>query len=187
MQRLKTVDIRGKEYVPVNVRIAAFNEAYPNGCIQTEVEYQGDYVRVRAVAIPDVSVPVRHFTGHAEEDRTQGNINRTNATENAETSAIGRALGVMGIGILESVASADEVAHAVHKGAAASSMAAKPPAKPAEPEDLVLNEAVGIMAELKLNMTTVEQATGLKLTRGNARDVLDRLRVLKQERSENKA
>jgi hypothetical protein len=183
MQKLKTVDIRGKEYVPVNVRIAAFNEAYPNGCIQTEVEYQGDYVRVRAVAVPDVSAPARYFTGHAEEDRTQGNINRTNATENAETSAIGRALGVMGIGILESVASADEVAHAVHKGAAGSSMAAKPK----EPADLVLEEAVKIMSELKLNMTTVEQATGLRLTRGNAADVLDRLKVIKQERTEKTA
>lgn len=177
MAKLKTVDIRGKEYVPVNVRISAFNEAYPNGSVRTEVSYEGDYVRVKAVVVPDHASPDRYFTGHAEEDRKQGNINKTNATENAETSAIGRALGVMGIGILESVASAEEVAHAVYKQAG-SSMAAKP--KPAT--DPNLDKAVAIMNELKLNMTDVEKATGLRLTRQNAADVLDRLLVIKSER-----
>lgn len=178
MAKLKTVDIRGKEYVPVNVRISAFNEAYPNGSVRTEVSYEGDYVRVKAVVVPDHASPGRYFTGHAEEDRKQGNINKTNATENAETSAIGRALGVMGIGILESVASAEEVAHAVYKGSAGSSMAAAPKAVP----DPDLDRAVAIMNELKLNMTDVEKATGLRLTRQNAADVLDRLVVIKAER-----
>ena len=107
---MKTINIKGKDYVPVNERIQYFNETYPEGRITTEVQYDGDYVRVKAVVTPNVEKSERCFTGHAEEDRKQGNINKTNATENAETSAIGRALGLMGIGILDAIASADEVA-----------------------------------------------------------------------------
>ena len=36
-------------------------------------------------------------------------MNKTAALENCETSAVGRALGFMGIGVIESIASADEV------------------------------------------------------------------------------
>ena len=37
-------------------------------------------------------------------------VNKTSAIENAETSAVGRALGlIMGIGVIESIASADEM------------------------------------------------------------------------------
>lgn len=115
MENLKTVDIRGKEYVEVKTRVIAFNAHYINGRITSEFVYDGNYVRCKATVVPDLENPERYFTGHAEEDRTQGNINKTNATENCETSAVGRALAMMGIGIVESVASADEVQHAMHK------------------------------------------------------------------------
>jgi len=36
-------------------------------------------------------------TGHAEEIRGQGPVNRTSALENCETSAIGRALAAIGL------------------------------------------------------------------------------------------
>ena len=39
-------------------------------------------------------------------------VNKTAALENASTSAVGRALGYMGIGVIESIASADEMAKA---------------------------------------------------------------------------
>jgi len=39
-------------------------------------------------------------------------VNKTSALENAETSAVGRALGFLGIGIVEGLASADEVVKA---------------------------------------------------------------------------
>ena len=51
-------------------------------------------------------------TGHAEEKRGSTNINKTSALENAETSAIGRALAALGYGGTE-YASADEVANAI--------------------------------------------------------------------------
>jgi hypothetical protein len=115
MEKLKTTNIKGKEYVQVHERIRYFNETYKDGAIQTQIEYVDNYVRVKAIVFPDVNSPQRVFIGHAEEDRTQGPVNRTNATENAETSAIGRALGFMGIGVDASIASAEEVQGALEK------------------------------------------------------------------------
>ena len=54
-------------------------------------------------------------TGFAQEDRTSSMINKTSFVENCETSAWGRALGNLGIGIDESVASAEEVDMAIKK------------------------------------------------------------------------
>lgn len=51
-------------------------------------------------------------TGHSEEYRKATQINRTSALENAETSAIGRALAGLGIGGTE-FASANEVQNAI--------------------------------------------------------------------------
>jgi hypothetical protein len=51
-------------------------------------------------------------TGHAEEVRASSQINKTSALENAETSAIGRALAALGMAGTE-FASADEVAQAI--------------------------------------------------------------------------
>ena len=66
-----------------------------------------------ATVIPDIEKLERYFTGHAEETIGSSQINKTSALENCETSAIGRALAMMGIGVDESIASADEVANAV--------------------------------------------------------------------------
>lgn len=112
---MKTTNIRGKEYVEVVERVRIFNELYKNNSIDTELQYHEQYVRCVAIITPDVANPTRFFKAHAEEDRTQGNINKTNATENCETSAVGRALGMMGIGIIDGIASADEVNLAIHK------------------------------------------------------------------------
>ena len=52
-------------------------------------------------------------TGHAYEKEGSSFINKTSALENCETSAWGRALGNLGIGIDESMASAQEAANAM--------------------------------------------------------------------------
>ena len=107
----KAVKIQGKDYVLVADRIAFFNDNYPNGCIQTEElpTTEPKEVKIKAVVIPDIEKPQRFFTGHSQAVIGTGFINRTSALENAETSAVGRALGMMGIGVIESVSSADEV------------------------------------------------------------------------------
>ena len=53
------------------------------------------------------------FIAHAYEKEGSTFINKTSYIENCETSAVGRALGFLGIGIDGSVASADEVKTAI--------------------------------------------------------------------------
>lgn len=116
----KAITIKGKQYVPVAERIIYFNDNYPNGAIYTEYKVNGETYEFAAEVHPDVSILGRRFTGHSQATIGDGAVNKTSAMENAETSAVGRALAMMGIGVLESVASADEVnkaAGAINHGA----------------------------------------------------------------------
>lgn len=115
-KKLATIDIKGKEYVTVATRILDFNDTYKEGFIITEelpseVENQ---VKFKATVTPDASKPERKFTGHSQAVWGDGMVNKTSALENAETSAVGRALAMMGIGIIESVASVDEINKTTH-------------------------------------------------------------------------
>lgn len=114
----KAVDIKGKKYVLVSDRILYFNETYPDGSISTELlsNPQDTRVVVRAcVMVPRKgnSGGVQTFTGHSQAVIGEGMVNKTAALENAETSAVGRALAMMGIGVIESIASADEMRKAI--------------------------------------------------------------------------
>ena len=107
----KAVDIKGKAYVQVHDRVLYFNDTYKNGGIATELisDPQDARVVVKATVTPDHATPDRIFTGYAQEVVGEGFINKTSALENAETSAVGRALAMMGIGVIESIASVDEI------------------------------------------------------------------------------
>lgn len=107
----KAISIQGKEYVLVKDRIVAFNENYPEGAIHTQIlsDIKDEVIVVKAIVVPDVRNTTRTFTGHSQAKVGEGYINKSAALENAETSAVGRALAMMGIGIIDSVASADEV------------------------------------------------------------------------------
>mgnify|MGYP000269907133 CR=1 FL=1 len=111
MNNLPTIDIKGKKYVLVSERVIAFNEIYKNGSIETELisPVESKMIVVKATVTPDVETPLRRFVGHSQAVIGQGMVNTTAALENAETSAVGRALGMMGIGVIESIASADEM------------------------------------------------------------------------------
>ena len=111
MAKLKTVNIKGKEYVEVNERIRHFRENYPQGSIVTELVSNNDGVCVFKATIYNMDLIVA--TGHAYEKEGSTFINKTSYIENCETSAIGRALGILGIGIDGSVASAEEVQTAI--------------------------------------------------------------------------
>jgi len=105
----KAINIKGKQYVQVADRILYFNETYPNGHISTElVKYEDKQIIVKAHVHPDSTI-ARIFTGYAQEIEGDGYINKTSALENAETSAVGRALAMMGIGVIDSIASIDEI------------------------------------------------------------------------------
>ena len=107
----KAIKISGKDYVLVADRVLYFNEKYETGSIITQLvsEPTADAIVVKAKVTPDVAVPTRYFTGYSQETKGSTLINKTAALENAETSAVGRALAMMGIGVIESVASADEM------------------------------------------------------------------------------
>lgn len=107
---LDTMDIKGKRYIPVNERVKAFRMLCPDGTIETElVKYDDANIIMRAVIKVNGEVKA---TGYAKEVEGSSNINRTSALENAETSAVGRALGFLGIGIDTSIASYEEVTNA---------------------------------------------------------------------------
>ena len=110
-KKLKTIDIKGKEYVTVNERIRAFRELYEDGKILTSIyELTDKRVIFRAeIYVNDKLIA----NGTAYEDYGSTFINKTSFIENAETSAIGRALGIAGIGVDTSIASFEEVANAI--------------------------------------------------------------------------
>ena len=107
----KAINIRGKQYVQVSERVIFFNENYPEGCIRVHLisEPTAQNIIVQALVIPDIAKPARHFTSYAQETIGSTPVNKTSALENASTSAVGRALAMMGIGVIESIASADEI------------------------------------------------------------------------------
>tara|TARA_Y100001938_G_scaffold47486_2_gene66096 strand:- start:3288 stop:3986 length:699 start_codon:yes stop_codon:yes gene_type:complete len=112
-QTLRTIDIQGKDYVQVHTRIIAFHEMYPNGSLTCKIIHQDDKtITMEATAIPDVKKPERCFNGYASEVKGVGFVNSTSHIENCDTSAKGRALGTLGIGIEESFASDHEVFNA---------------------------------------------------------------------------
>lgn len=104
----KAIDFKGKKYVLVSDRVLYFNETYKDGSITTELvsEPKDDLVVVKAIVKPNDK---QTFTGYSQATWGEGYINKTSALENAETSAVGRALAFMGIGVIESIASADEI------------------------------------------------------------------------------
>jgi hypothetical protein len=80
-------------YETVESRLARFWEQYPNGRIATTVfHYDDNKVVFRAEVYVDATDEHPKATGYAEELRDASPVNRTSHVENAETSAIGRAL-----------------------------------------------------------------------------------------------
>ena len=109
---LGSMDIKGKSYIPVNERVKAFRQIFPEGTIQTELVFFEDGVCVikATVSYGDLILA----TGYALEKESSSFLNKTSFLENCETSAVGRALGFLGIGIDTSIASAEEVETAVN-------------------------------------------------------------------------
>mgnify|MGYP001169238316 FL=1 len=111
-KNLKTINIKGKEYVEVNERLKYFRENYKDYALTTEVlQCTEEHCVMKASIFNAEGVVIA--TGHAHETRGSSFINKTSHVEVCETSAWGRALGNFGIGIDSSVASADEVQNAI--------------------------------------------------------------------------
>ena len=109
----QTISIHGKSYATVALRVA----------IARRVLGTALYVVTKIVSIDketvvmqaDIFIDGKHVsTGHAEENRKASRINTTSALENAETSAVGRALAFCAF-ISDGIASAEEVTAAIEQ------------------------------------------------------------------------
>ena len=94
---MNTVTVQcGVDYATVESRVRAFCSEHQNGQILTEmVKCEDDTGEVIFKAMAVVGQVIKG-TGHAMEVRGSSNINKTSHVECAETSAIGRALAMMG-------------------------------------------------------------------------------------------
>ena len=110
---IKTIPVKGKEYAQVPERIKAFRTICPGGKITTDILNLEDGVVTMKTTIQDEEGRIL-ATGHAQEKESSSFINKTSFIENCETSAVGRALGMCGIGVDNSVASAEEVQNAIN-------------------------------------------------------------------------
>jgi len=101
-------------YVEVNVRVEKFWKDYPDGAIRTEIiSFDGGVIVMKASIFKKADNEKPDSTGHAYEKENSTYINKTSAVENCETSAVGRALGIMGYEIKKSIASKEEVTNAI--------------------------------------------------------------------------
>jgi len=109
------VKIGNKEYHTVAKRVNYFRKSkkFEGYCLITSVKVMDDIKVIVLCEILDDKDRIV-ATGHAEEFRAAGKVNRTSALENCETSAIGRALAGLGIGGTE-FASANEVQSAIQQ------------------------------------------------------------------------
>lgn len=110
---INTIDIKNKvktnngyewvttPYATVSARVMGFRLLYPTGTIETNLTYDEKYVYAEA-RISDCDLLLS--TGHAREYKEN-----KFAPEVAESSAVGRALGLLGIGIQNGIASAEDM------------------------------------------------------------------------------
>ena len=111
---MKSKKIGNNDYVMVFERIKEFRANFPGWSLETEIVSQTDKEIITKTYVKDESGKI-HSTGIAKEVQGDGKVNITSHVENCETSSIGRALGIFGIGIDSSLASAEEVVNAINE------------------------------------------------------------------------
>lgn len=138
---IKTKNIKGKDYAEVNERITAFRKLFPEGFITTNVISHENGLIVMGASVgyylEDGSMHVLG-TGTAYEKSGSSQINNTSYIENCETSAVGRALGMAGFGLVASIATAEEVANAIYQQNQAAPNTAPQAVKKATPKTRVV-------------------------------------------------
>ena len=109
----QTISIHGKSYATVALRVAIARRVLGTALdvVTKIVSIDKETVVMQA----DIYIDGKHVsTGHAEENRKASRINTTSALENAETSAVGRALAFCAF-ISDGIASAEEVTAAIEQ------------------------------------------------------------------------
>ncbi len=111
IKSIPTINLKGKEYTEVKDRVMFF---------RMEEQFKGFYLITEPLTLTDeiASFVCRVYnaegvivsTGTAYERASQGPVNKKDHVENCETSAVGRALGFLGIGIVGGIATAENMA-----------------------------------------------------------------------------
>lgn len=156
------LNLKGKDYAMVPERVTAFRKLYPEGFITTEIlSHDGTTVTMQARVgyIREDGSRVILGTGLAQEVKGKGMVNSTSYIENCETSAVGRALGMLGLGINGGgICSAEELANAV--------LAQKQPDAPAKEEYADMNTVrMDILEIVKGDVSALNQDI-IKITSG---------------------
>lgn len=110
--QIQTIEFKGNQYAAVSQRIKAFRSLFPTGFICTDLlsNENGVCIIKATVGFVDEKGEKQVLgTGIAYEKEGSSFINKTSYIENCETSSVGRALGMCGLGIDSDVASAEEV------------------------------------------------------------------------------
>lgn len=113
---MKAIKIKGRDYITVNERLKHFrlDDTYKGWNIIEDVAEINNNEIIVTVTIVDQDGILRSKAS-SQEYRDSSMINKTSFLENAATSALGRALGYLGIGIDTSIASAEEMNSAVNR------------------------------------------------------------------------
>jgi len=123
------------EYITVHERIEKFYSKWPQGRILTSiVEHNAEtgFVLVRAEVYRDPEDTLPAATGHAYELRSAGHVQQGSYVEVGETSAVGRALALLGFEVRRGVASREEVERGPRKAHASAKQPERPAASPTE-------------------------------------------------------
>jgi hypothetical protein len=108
---MKTINIHGKQYVEVKERVKYFREHFKDWALTSEIiDLTDDRCVVKATILNEKNRAIGD--GLAYETKGSSYINKTSFIENCQTSAWGRALASMGIGIDVAIASSEEVQYA---------------------------------------------------------------------------
>ncbi|MBP5727103.1 MAG: hypothetical protein J6Y48_08540 [Clostridia bacterium] len=116
---INMTNLKGKDYAMVPERVTAFRKIFPEGFIQTEIVKISDdgktvIMQAKAGYFREDGSRAILATGYAKEVQGQGMVNGTSHIENCETSAVGRALGMIGLGLNGGgICSAEELVNAV--------------------------------------------------------------------------
>jgi len=120
MRKIKTTKIGQKDYVDVSERVIAFWLLHPKWSLRSEIHSFNEETGTVLVHswVEDDTGKIR-ADGHAFEFQAdkKSRVNMTSFVENCETSALGRALGIKGLGTEYGIASANEVRNAKEKEA----------------------------------------------------------------------
>lgn len=101
---MNTINIHGREYVPVSERIKLAHAAEEKLSITTELIQSSPVAIFKATVVTSKGT----FTGHSASNPDKP-LEKVSPIEISETSAIGRALAAASFGVIDGIASAEEI------------------------------------------------------------------------------